>query len=692
VTETDFGQIVALLAFASAVYTVICAVLGAGWRGRPRRPELARSAARGVAATGVLIALTIGALLYALWIHDFNVAYVTDHSNLEESHVYDLTSLWAGQSGSLMLWCLMLSIFAGVVVWRNRDFRHGRYRELMPWVIAVLMTYQVFFLGLINFVVESPWTRLPLDQTPPDGVGLMPLLQNPLMTIHPPALYTGYVALGVPFAFAMAALITGRVNDEWIAATRRWTLFAWIFLGCGLLLGGNWAYNELGWGGFWGWDPVENVALLPWLTATAFLHSILIQQRRGMLKIWNMALVITTFSLTLFGTFMNRSGIESSVHAFEGSALGLPFVLLIAATVIGALALLYWRLPALGVSNRLDSFLSRESAFLMNNLLLVGIAFAIFWGTIFPILSQAVRGAAGKVTVSAPFYNKVTGPLFLVLLLLMAAGPLLPWRRASAENMRRNLLRPFAAAVVVGVVSFVLVGRLSAALSFAACAAVIFTMALEFYRGARAKRRATGYAWPRALVHLVDGNHGRYGGYLVHAGIALVALGVTGSMLLKTDVQTKPVRIGQTFQVGSYQVTPLAVRQSNVPNVGPEQTVTLRVAQNGHVVANLPARAVVFEQNAVQLQAQSEAVAVPIVTVDSNPLRDIYVTLTRYDPGQGPGTATVDVHVLINPLTWWVWVGGLVVLLGGLISFTPNARERRVTVAAPVGAAAAAAR
>jgi len=667
-TETDFGQIVALLAFATALYTLVCAIVGAGGRGRPRRPDLVRSAARGVAATGVLIALTIGALLYALWIHDFNVAYVTDHSNLEESHVYDLTSLWAGQSGSLMLWCLMLSIFAGVVVWRNRDFRHGRYRELMPWVIAVLMTYQVFFLGLINFVVESPWTRLPLDQTPPDGVGLMPLLQNPLMTIHPPALYTGYVALGVPFAFAMAALITGRVNDEWIAATRRWTLFAWIFLGCGLLLGGNWAYNELGWGGFWGWDPVENVALLPWLTATAFLHSILI------------------------GTFMNRSGIESSVHAFAVSNIGLPFVLLIAVTVIGALALLYWRLPALGVSNRLDSFLSRESAFLMNNLLLVGIAFAIFWGTIFPILSEAVRGAAGKVTVSAPFYNKVTGPLFLVLLLLMAAGPLLPWRRASAENMRRNLLRPFAAAVVVGVVSFVLVGRLSAALSFAACATVVFTMTLEFYRGTRAKRRATGYAWPHALVHLIDGNHGRYGGYLVHAGIAFVALGVTGSMLLKTDVQTKPVPIGQSFQVGTYQVTPLAVRQSTVPNVGPEQTVTLRVAQNGHVVANLPARAVAFEQNAVQLQSETEAAAVPIVTVDSNPLRDIYVTLTRYDPGHGPGTATVDVHVLINPLTWWVWVGGLVVLLGGLISFTPNARERRVPVAAPVGATAAAAR
>ncbi len=685
-TETDFGQVAALLAFASALYTVVCAAIGAGLREWPRRPALVRSARRGVVATGALVALTAGALLYALWTHDFNVVYVAEHSNLEESHVYDFTSLWAGQAGSLMLWCLMLSIFGGLVVWQNRGERN---RALMPWVIAVLMAYQVFFLGLINFVVESPWTRYPLDRTPPDGKGLMPLLQNPLMTIHPPALYTGYVALGVPFAFAMAALITGRVGDEWITATRRWTLFAWIFLGCGLLLGGNWAYNELGWGGFWGWDPVENVALLPWLTATALLHSILIQQRRGMLKIWNMTLVIATFGLTLFGTFMNRTGIESSVHAFVSSpALGLAFLAVIAATLVGALALLYWRLPALGATNRLDSFLSRESAFLINNLLLVGIAFAVFWGTIFPILSEALRGAAGKVTVGAPFYNKVTGPLFLALLLAMAAGPLLPWRRASAENLRRNLLRPLAAAALVGVVSFALIGRPSAALSFAVCAAVLFTTALEFYRGARAKRRATGQGWPRALLRLVDGNHGRYGGYIVHAGIALVAFGVTGSILLHDD-QQRNVRIGQSFAVGAYRVTPLSVRQSVAPNVGPEFTALLRVTRDGRVVTTLPARAVTFQQNSVQVQAQGgEPTTLPIVTVDSNPLRDIYATLTQYDAARG----TVGVHVLINPLTWWVWVGGLVVVLGGFFSFSPDARERRVAVAARDAGASVAAR
>src|ERR671936_1840861 len=511
-TETDVGQIAALLALGSALYSVLAAAAGA----RLRRPELVQSAARGVLATGGLIALMTGALLYALWTHDFAVSYVAQYSNLEVPPIFNVSSLWAGQAGSLMFWCLLLNIFAALVLWQNRG---GRNRELMPWVIALMMGYQVFFLGLINFVVDSPWTRL--ANPPRDGQGLMPLLQHPTMLVHPPALYLGYVAFSVPFAFAMAALITGRVGDEWIRTTRRWTLVAWLFLGCGLLLGANWAYNELGWGGYWAWDPVENVALMPWLTGTAFLHSAMIQQRRGLLKIWNMALIVATFCLTLFGTFMNRSGILSSVHAFETPGLGLPFVALIATTLLASCALLYWRLPPLSATNRLGAFLSRESAFLMNNLLLVGIAFAVFWGTIFPLLSEAARGPAGRVTVGAPFYNRVTGPLFLLLLLVMAAGPLLPWRKASAENLRRNLLRPLAAAAGIGVLSYALTARLSAALAFGVCAAVVVTVALEFYRGTRAKRRATGYPWPHALVHLVDGNHARYGGFLVRPGIPL---------------------------------------------------------------------------------------------------------------------------------------------------------------------------
>jgi len=668
-TETDIGQVAALLALASAAYSAVAAGLGA----RLRRPELVRSGMRGVVATGLLILLTAGSLLWALWTHDFAVTYVFDYSNRESAQIYNLSSLWAGQAGSLMLWCLMLNLFAGVVLWQNRG---GRNRALVPWVIAIMMAYQVFFLGLINFVVESPWARY--SAAPRDGVGLMPLLQNPTMMVHPPALYTGYVSLSVPFAFAMAALITGRVGDEWIRATRRWTLFSWFFLGCGLLLGGNWAYNELGWGGYWAWDPVENVALLPWLTATAFLHSILIQQRRGMLKIWNMSLVIVSFALTLFGTFMNRSGIESSVHAFETKGLASPFIILIGATLIACFALVYWRLPGLGATNRLDGLLSRESAFLLNNLLLVGIAFAVFWGTIFPLISRAVRGAAGVISVGAPFYNRVTGPLFLLLLLAMAAGPLLPWRRASGETLRRNLLRPALAAVAVGVVSTVLVGNVAAALSFAASSLALFTVGLEFYRGTRAKRRATGYSWVRSLAHLIDGNHGRFGGYLVHVGIALVAVGVTGSIVLKADRQDT-LRMGQSLAVGSYQVTPLSLQFGTVPNVGPEWQATVRVAKDGQPVATMRPRYILFQQNTIQARATGNQ-AIPDVALHSTPLEDFYMTLAAAPSADG---TRVNLHVLVNPLLWWVWAGGYVVILGGLVAFSPDARERRSLVSAP---------
>jgi cytochrome c-type biogenesis protein CcmF len=663
-TETDLGHICAMLALACATYTAVAAAAGA----RLRRPGLVRSATRGVIATGGLIVLMTGALLYALWTHDFAVKYVAQYSNLEVPRIFNLSSLWAGQAGSLMFWCLLLNLFAVLVLWQHRGRAGGGARALMPWVVAVLMGYQVFFLGLINFVVESPWARLPVP--PADGQGLMPLLQHPAMLVHPPALYLGYVGFSVPFAFAMAALITGRVGDEWIQATRRWVLLAWFFNGCGLLLGANWAYDELGWGGYWAWDPVENVALLPWLTGTAFLHSILIQQRRGMLKVWNMALIIATFCLTLFGTFMNRSGIESSVHAFEERGLGVPFITLICVTLLGAAILLYRRLPGLSATNRIDSIFSRESAFLANNLLLVGIAFAVFWGTIYPILSVVLRGPAGQVTVGAPFFDRVTGPLVLPLLLFMAAGPLLPWRKASLENLRRNLLRPLVAAALVVVGSFVALGNLFAALSFGVCAAVVFTAGMEFYRGTRVKRRATGYSWLRALVHLVDSNHGRYGGYLVHLGIALVALGVTGSTYLKVENQAT-VRLGQSMTVGEYRATPVRVTPRTIAGIGPQWTATVRITKGGRPVTTLQPGLILFQNQDNQ--------PVSVVGLRSTPLQDIYVTLVQ----PSPDLKTVRLHVLINPLVWWIWAGGLVSILGGLVAFTPSARERRARVSVP---------
>lgn len=662
--ETDVGQIAAYIALACAIYAALAAAIGA----KLRRPEVVRSARRAAVATLGAVVVMAGALLYALWTHDFGVSYVVDYSNREEAPLFNFTSLWAGQAGSLMLWCLLLGVFTIAVLWQGRN---GRWREFTPWVLAIMMGYQVFFLGLIDFVVDSPWTRY--NPSAADGAGLMPLLQNAKMLVHPPMLYTGFVALTVPFAFAMAALITGNTGDDWIKATRRWILFGWFFLSGGLLLGGWWAYDELGWGGYWAWDPVENVALLPWLTATALLHSVLIQERRGMLKIWNMSLVIVTFTLTLFGTFMNRSGIESSVHAFETKGLGLPFVVLIAATLVLSFGLVSRRLSGLGATNRLDAFLSREGMFLLNNLLLAGLAFAVFWGTLFPILSQAVRGPAGVVVVGAPFYNKVTAPLFLILLLAMAVGPLLPWRRASSENLRKTAPRPFIVFVFVFVVSILLTGDIPAALSFALCAAVLATIVIEFYRGTRAKQRATHLGWAPSLVRLVDSAHGRYGGYVIHAGIALIALGIAGSTLLKSDAQT-PLRVGQSMSVGSYRVTLTRLGMGSIPRTGRVFEGVLAVSEGGSSVATLTPSIINFHQNNVR-----DAQVIPVVSLDTNPLRDIYTTLgVPSNDGK-----TVMVHVIVNPLVWWVWAGGIVLILGGVLAFSPSAHERRVAVPAP---------
>lgn len=655
-SETSLGQIAALLALACAGYAVVASVLGS----RLRRFDLVVSGQRAVVAAGVLTAGMTGALVYALVTHDFSVAYVAEYSNRQASALYDVSSLWAGQAGSLMFWCLLLNGFALVVLW---SFRDRRDHPLLPWVVAVLMGYHVFFLGLINFVVVSPWARL--VSAPVDGVGLMALLQNSTMLIHPPMLYLGYVACAVPFAFVVAALVTGRVDDEWIVITRRWTLFAWFCLGCGLLLGASWAYAELGWGGFWAWDPVENVALMPWLTATALLHSLLMQQRRGMLKIWNPLLVMTTFALTLFGTFMNRSGVASSVHSFEGDGLGIPFALLIGLTLVGCVVLVYWRLPVLHAAVRISSFFSRESAFLFNNLLLVGLTFTILWGTVFPLLSEAVRGAAGRVTVGAPFFNRVTGPLFFLLLLLMAAGPLFPWRQGASGPLLRRLSVPAFTLVLATIAVEILIHRVAAALAIGACAALIASTLGEFYRGSSVKRGATGLSWPRALVHVIDSNHSRYGGYLVHLGVALAALGIAGSTLLKTDNQAA-LRLGQSLAIGGYRATPVSIVRGSVAGVGPSWTVVVRLQRGRETLGVLAPRLVLFTSPA----AGDQAVGVP--SIYASPLGDVYATVASI-PLQG----VVRVHVVINPLLPWLWIGGVVIVVGGLVSFSPSRHERR---------------
>ncbi|MDP2949886.1 MAG: heme lyase CcmF/NrfE family subunit, partial [Chloroflexota bacterium] len=532
-----------------------------------------------------------------------------------------------------------------------------RNRELTPYVIAVMMGILAYFLAITGFA-SNPFERLPVS--PVEGMGLNPLLRNPGMLFHPPTLYLGYVGFTVPFAFAMAALITGRLGDEWIRSSRRWALFAWFFLGMGNLLGAQWAYEVLGWGGYWGWDPVENASFMPWLVGTAYLHSVMIQQRRGMLKVWNIALIIVTFALCVFGTLVVRGGILSSVHAFAVGSVGPLLLVLLALVLGGSLWLLWMRLPALRSEHELDSMVSREASFLLNNLLLVGAAFAIFWGTVFPLISEAVRGV--KITVGPPFFNQVSGPIFLAVLVLMGICPLIGWRKASPENLARNFLYPLLVAVATGVVLYVLGLREPyAAVAFATLAFVGASLLLEFYRGVRARHRGRGENYVLALPRLIWANKPRYGGYVVHVGVILIALGIVGSQMFSTNVEAT-LAPGESLQIRDYSLTFQGLSEQNQ---GQEQEVSalLQVSRDGDPAGSVaPSKS--FEQNREE--------SVTHAAIRSTPQEDLYVILGGWTED---GKATFK--VLVHPLVMWLWIGGAVLLVGTAIAFWPDVREER---------------
>jgi cytochrome c-type biogenesis protein CcmF len=480
------------LGYAATVAALVLAVYGAGaaaWSARTGRPDLRASAERAAISVWVLITACMLVLVSAFLNFDFSVRYVANNTNLGTPYYYRITALWGALEGSIILWAWMLSLYTLIMVTRYRRTQP----QLYPWALAVMLSISAFFL-LVMTVPAPPFERL--SPIPVDGRGLNPLLEDSGMITHPVALYLGFTGFTVPFAFAMAALLVGRTGDEWITITRRWTIVAWYFLSLGLLIGGWWSYHVLGWGGYWAWDPVENAAFMPWLTATAFLHSVMIQERRRMLKLWNLTLIILTFSLTLFGTFLTRSGIIGSVHAFSQGSVGQFFLGFLALVMLGAFSLLAWRLDRLRAQGELDSVVSRESAFLLNNLFLVAAAFTVFFGTVFPLLSEALRGT--KVSVGAPFFNLVNIPIFLALIFLMGVGPLIAWRRASAENLRRNFLKP----VLIGIAGAAVCRALGVAnaLVLLCLALVVFvaaTIVLDFARAARARRR-TGDGWLEA--------------------------------------------------------------------------------------------------------------------------------------------------------------------------------------------------
>jgi cytochrome c-type biogenesis protein CcmF len=645
------------LGYAATVAALVLAVYGAGaaaWSAVKGRADLRASSERAAAGVWLLITACMLLLVYAFLDFDFSVRYVANNTNRGTPFYYRITALWGALEGSIILWAWMLALYTLIVVARYRRTQP----QLYPWALAVMLTISSFFL-LVMTIPAPPFERL--SPIPPDGRGLNPLLEDSGMITHPVALYLGFTGFTVPFAFAMAALIIGRTGDEWITITRRWTIIAWYFLSLGLLIGGWWSYHVLGWGGYWAWDPVENAAFMPWLTATAFLHSVMIQERRRMLKLWNLTLIILTFSLTLFGTFLTRSGIIGSVHAFSQGSIGQFFLGFLALVVLGAFSLLAWRLDRLRAQGELDSIVSRESAFLLNNLFLVAATFTVFFGTIFPLLSEAVKGV--KVSVGAPFFNLVNIPIFLALIFLMGIGPLIAWRRASAENLRRNFLKPVVAGIVAAAVFRALgLGNTLVLVCLALVVFVACTIALDFYRASRARRR-TGDGWGEATGGLLLRQNRRYGGFVVHLGILVIALGVAGSQAWSTQTEATLNR-GDAVELAGYTIRFLDLQPS-------EESNHFKVT-GSFAVTDSRGRPVTVLTPAKKFYPQEQT---PIAAVDYRLglWEDLYLVLGEF--ARDGSHATIKVQV--NRMVSWLWIGGLVLTIGALLAIAPEQRRVR---------------
>jgi cytochrome c-type biogenesis protein CcmF len=601
--------------------------------------------------------VAIAALEYGLVTNDFSLSVVFEHTSRKLPLVYKMTSLWASQEGSLLLWLTILTGAAGLVMYQNRH----RNRELVPWVAAVLGGIAVFFAGLAAFV-SSPFAHV-AGAVPADGAGLDPSLQNPYMAAHPPMLYLGYVSMAVPFAFAMAALITRRTDARWLVSVRRWTLVSWTALGIGMLLGAHWAYVEIGWGGYWAWDPVESAALMPWLAATAFLHSVMVQEKKGMLKVWNMVLVITAFSLCIFGDFLTRSGVVQSVHSFVQSAVGPWLLAFLAVVLAGSISLLIVRLPTLRADHKLESVVSREATFLFNNLLLLALAFAVLWGVVFPILSEAVRGV--RATVATPYYDFFLVIFGLPLLALTGIGPLIAWRRASPGSLWRSFRWP----VVSGLAGAAFLGLLGLGSSPAGltalslCVFVTVTICMEFARGTAARRAIAGGSWPRALRDLVNRNRRRYGGYVVHLAIVLLVVGVTASSAYSSVAETN-LAVGQSMRIDGYTLKNTGLFQRKGPNYTLEY-VRLQVSRGGKADGVLEPGLRQYDTG----QVGNEVDIRSSLTTGT----DLYSILQAPDRN-GSG---VSLKVLVNPAVGLVWLAGVVFAFGALITLWPDPREAR---------------
>jgi cytochrome c-type biogenesis protein CcmF len=634
-----------------------------------KKPDWVDSARNAMLLTFPLLTLASVSLIILLVNGSYDVSYVQSVSSRSMPVYLKITALWGGQAGSLLFWSWLMSAFTTAVTLRKWD----RDREFLPWVIAVSLITLFFFLFLV-LAFENPFRRFwqtsagivvamfqpggSLPFRPLDGSGLNPLLRHPGMIIHPPLLYLGFVGFVIPFAFAIAALITGRTDDRWIRLTRRWTLWAWLFLSLGLVLGGRWAYDVLGWGGYWGWDPVEIAAFMPWLTGTAFLHSVMIQEKRGMLKQWNMILIILTYSLVIFGTFLTRSGVLSSVHAFAQSAIGPSFFIFIGVTFITSLVLLFWRWNTLKSDTQMTSLLSREALFLLNNLLFIGILVVCFWGVIFPLISELFTGQ--KVTVGPPFYESAAGPLFAGLLLLMGIAPLSAWRHSTAKTLGRAMWKPTLASALLVVVLFLAgIRQWAALLGLWLAAFVAFVTLYEFWRGAWARHRKSGENLAVALIRLSGRNRRRYGGYIIHLGVVLMAIGIIGIEVFQAETQGTIPR-GGSLSLRGYTITYDRLDIFDTDDNRNVARATLGVYKDGKFVSELHPRRDFFYDS-------QQPMTIPGVrsTIED----DFYVLLVDWLPVSTQGATFKIYH---NPLVNWLWVGSVIFILGTFVAAWPE--------------------
>jgi len=658
----NVGALAVLLAFCISFYAIVASVAGR----LKNKPFLVLSGERALLAVWLLISTAAGILIYSLMTGDMRMAYVASHTNRAMPIFYKFSAWWCGQEGSLLFWSWILSTYGAVVVLTGR----GKHRVLMPWVVAILSTVQLFFLTLNAFVV-SPFQVLALDKvvtSVPDGMGLNPLLQYWAMVIHPPMLYLGYVGFAVPFAFAMASLISKAPGDSWIHTTRRWTIVTWLFQGTGIMLGSAWAYHVLGWGGYWMWDPVENASLLPWLAATAFLHSVMMQEKKGMMKFWNMVLIAATFFLCIYGTFLTRSGIISSVHAFAESPIGKYFVSFLAIGIAATVWLILDRLHYLRSEAELESVVSRESSFLFNNLVLLASCFAVLWGTMFPVISE--KFATEKISLDAVWFNRLMVPIGLFLLFLTGVGPLFAWRRTSMESLRKNFQWPGVGMLVV--VAALFIGGMRypySIISLGLCFFVMATIFMEFFRGSKAINEKTNVGLIPAMIELTHRNTRRYGGYLVHMGIVLMFIGWSGHPFNQTVIGE--VNKGDTLRVGAYTLKVADLTQGETADYQWD-TAVLDVSKNGQSVGILePTRR--FYKIAQQGTAE--------VALRTRLNEDLYI---NYAARVGD-KATLQAYVF--PLVTWIWVGVVVLIGGTFVCLVPSKVARSYARTEVVGIA-----